>query len=598
MRIRTTLALALAALGLAVAPAVAAADHDGPYECGPGCALVDSTADAVDADLTDGVCRTAAGRCTLRAAVQELNVPYDQREVGMVALPPGTFKLTRHGEGEDAAAIGDLDVTHGTIVGSGMGRTIVDGDRGDRVFHLLATGATLAHMTIRGGRVHGSGGGIVMPEMNWVEYVEVTDNEALPGTDTGSGPRGGPPGFGGGIDAYDAMVRRSHIHHNRAVNGGGLYWHGAQASFSGLTLDHNHAEQSGGGLYFSGFDAGSGSLTVSDNTAGERGGGIRWGGGGYWIESLANATVSGNSAPDGGGIWWRDLPSDDSMEVAGLLVAGNTGGDCAGSDGFESLGGNADGDGTCGFTAASDKTVGDPKLAPLADNGGPTPTRALLPGSPALDAWSCVAGRYTFTVDQRGAERPQGAGCDYGSFELGECCPAFAVPRFGPADPPPPPDRTGGDDKPGNGPPAGSPGNGQPGGNPPGPAPQPGPCGIRLLGTTGPDRLFGDNLRNEIAGRAGADTILGLGGDDCLFGNAGNDVLKGGAGADRLEGGSGKDRLVGGAGNDRVLAGPGDDVVDSRGSGFDTIDCGPGRDRALVGDLDRVRNCERVINVD
>jgi Ca2+-binding RTX toxin-like protein len=56
--------------------------------------------------------------------------------------------------------------------------------------------------------------------------------------------------------------------------------------------------------------------------------------------------------------------------------------------------------------------------------------------------------------------------------------------------------------------------------------------------------------------------------------------------------------VTSGAGQDTVRAGSGNDVVDSRGRGFDTIDCGPGRDRALVGDLDRVRNCERVLNVD
>lgn len=167
----------------------------------------------------------------------------------------------------------------------------------------------------------------------------------------------------------------------------------------------------------------------------------------------------------------------------------------------------------------------------------------------------------------------------------------------------PPPD----DGGPGPNPP-GPPGGIPPGGDPPGPGPGPnppgppapvaGPCGLRLLGTPKADRLKGDGARNQIAGRAGADTIFGLGGDDCLTGNAGNDVLKGGPGADRLSGDSGNDRLVGGDGNDSVKAGAGNDVVDARGRGFDTIDCGPGRDRALVGDLDRVRNCERVLNVD
>jgi hypothetical protein len=55
-------------------------------------------------------------------------------------------------------------------------------------------------------------------------------------------------------------------------------------------------------------------------------------------------------------------------------------------------------------------------LAALADNGGPTQTHALLPGSPAIDAASddCPPP----ATDQRGVSRPQGAKCDIGAFEL------------------------------------------------------------------------------------------------------------------------------------------------------------------------------------
>src|SRR5205823_2583386 len=55
----------------------------------------------------------------------------------------------------------------------------------------------------------------------------------------------------------------------------------------------------------------------------------------------------------------------------------------------------------------------DPKLAPLASNGGPTQTHALLATSPAIDAGdiSCAS------TDQRGLSR-QGT-CDMGAFEFG-----------------------------------------------------------------------------------------------------------------------------------------------------------------------------------
>ncbi len=62
----------------------------------------------------------------------------------------------------------------------------------------------------------------------------------------------------------------------------------------------------------------------------------------------------------------------------------------------------------------SSEFSGDPLLGPLADNGGTTQTHALLIGSDAIDNGDdllCPA------TDQRGVTRPQGAGCDIGSYE-------------------------------------------------------------------------------------------------------------------------------------------------------------------------------------
>jgi hypothetical protein len=71
-------------------------------------------------------------------------------------------------------------------------------------------------------------------------------------------------------------------------------------------------------------------------------------------------------------------------------------------------------DGSCN-PVANDVVVWDAKVGPLADNGGPTWTHALLTGSPAIDAGddpACPAS------DQRGVARPQGPHCDIGPFEL------------------------------------------------------------------------------------------------------------------------------------------------------------------------------------
>ena len=64
--------------------------------------------------------------------------------------------------------------------------------------------------------------------------------------------------------------------------------------------------------------------------------------------------------------------------------------------------------------APTDLINTDPMLGPLGDNGGPTETQALLPGSPAIDAGVAVPG---VTTDQRGVPRPQGQAPDIGAFE-------------------------------------------------------------------------------------------------------------------------------------------------------------------------------------
>ena len=67
-----------------------------------------------------------------------------------------------------------------------------------------------------------------------------------------------------------------------------------------------------------------------------------------------------------------------------------------------------------GVTGSNNLFSTDPMLGPLADNGGPTMTHALLPGSPAIDA-----GSSTELTDQRGAPflRNSGGGVDIGAYE-------------------------------------------------------------------------------------------------------------------------------------------------------------------------------------
>jgi hypothetical protein len=74
---------------------------------------------------------------------------------------------------------------------------------------------------------------------------------------------------------------------------------------------------------------------------------------------------------------------------------------------------------TCGFDQPTDQvsiSAEALKLGPLADNGGPTMTHALLPGSVAIDVIPAVMSRVS--EDQRGQPRPGDTMCDVGAFEV------------------------------------------------------------------------------------------------------------------------------------------------------------------------------------
>jgi hypothetical protein len=96
------------------------------------------------------------------------------------------------------------------------------------------------------------------------------------------------------------------------------------------------------------------------------------------------------------------------------ILAGNSGGNNCGT--LTDLGHNLSSDASCGFTALGSLNSTDPKLGPLADNGGSTLTMALCPGSPAIDAADTSAAPPT---DQRGAPRPVGPAADMGAAEYG-----------------------------------------------------------------------------------------------------------------------------------------------------------------------------------
>jgi hypothetical protein len=75
-------------------------------------------------------------------------------------------------------------------------------------------------------------------------------------------------------------------------------------------------------------------------------------------------------------------------------------------------------------TVAGSYGTGAANFGPLAYNGGPTQTHALLSGSAAVDAGNlggCTDNvGALLTRDQRGVKRPYGPRCDLGAFEAAE----------------------------------------------------------------------------------------------------------------------------------------------------------------------------------
>jgi Ca2+-binding RTX toxin-like protein len=110
-----------------------------------------------------------------------------------------------------------------------------------------------------------------------------------------------------------------------------------------------------------------------------------------------------------------------------------------------------------------------------------------------------------------------------------------------------------------------------------------------LVGTTGPDLIYGREGLDVLQGKAGDDildggndndSIFGDDGNDDLFGSFGDDSMFSGNGDDMIDGSFGNDYLIGGNGNDELFGGQGNDILKG-GAGSDFFDCGDNIDVVL-----------------
>jgi CSLREA domain-containing protein len=325
--------------------------------------------------------------CSLREAVIAANQTIEH---DTVVVPAGTYVLSLTGAGEDSAATGDLDLLEDvTIIGDPLGGTVIDGNLSDRLVHLNGATVVLIDLTMTRGRTIGDwfGAGGILVES---------------GTLTATGCV---------LSSCDCDA-----------HGGGLFSLGVvileRCAIIGNTGAH------GGGIYHAGDDLFVENSTVSGNTATTNFAG------GISVDGLAMAatirssTITGNSGVEADGMALRT-----SLTVANTIFDDS----CAVIPGMglvTSEGGNLESPfDTCGLNHADDivgVTAVDLDLGPLQNNGGITPTHALLTGSVAVDSGNdmlCPA------TDQRDWPRSDGS-CDIGSFEAGADEPTVFADDF------------------------------------------------------------------------------------------------------------------------------------------------------------------------
>jgi len=358
----------------------------------PPATLTVNTTDDVDS----GFC--LASHCSLREAINAANVSSDPNTINFdptVFAAPGPYTIT--------LTSGELLIDKNlTIQGPGADVLTISGNDASRVFKVMASGTvSFSGLTISHGMVRGD--------------------------------------FGGGIYNNSAIVNISNstLRNNFAGSGGAIFnGTNGRVSLSNASVINNSALSAGGGV----SNASYAMLNVTNSTISGnstqhgRGGGIYIVGGG--AVNITNSTISNNTANFGSGGGIADNNSTAPVLIRNSIIALNTaqtGPDLNGV--FGSQGHNLVGrlDSAAGFFIGMfDDIVGfgaapiNPLLAPLGNFGGPTPTHALLPGSPAINAGdNCVVlasgsgGCMTtpLTSDQRGLARQVNGTVDIGAFE-------------------------------------------------------------------------------------------------------------------------------------------------------------------------------------
>ncbi|MBX7105659.1 MAG: right-handed parallel beta-helix repeat-containing protein [Gemmataceae bacterium] len=315
-------------------------------------------------------------------------------------------------------------ITEGVVVpGTGASLLTVRRDPGAgtqfRVFQfagpVAGVASSISGMTITGGNQLGRGGGV---------YLSSNDSLTLDGVIV-SGNKATIDG--GGIAAMTStaltLLNCTVSGNTAGTEGGGVYHNVGTLIVENSTISGNSASGNGGGVFISSLGNSAISVirnsTISGNSANSIGGGVIAGSTLARTLTVQNSTIVNNSATTGGGL--RGSSGFVQFDISSSIVSDNTattGPDISASAKVSvttSLVGKS-----AGFTLTDlggNLPFGtNPHLAALANNGGPTLTHAILPGSPLINSGSNPA---SLTTDQRGAgfNRVNGGGIDIGAFE-------------------------------------------------------------------------------------------------------------------------------------------------------------------------------------
>ncbi|MCX7423287.1 MAG: FG-GAP-like repeat-containing protein [Planctomycetia bacterium] len=326
----------------------------GAVEAGFTGFFVNSEIDSTDINPGDGVAIDAAGKTSLRAAIQEANALAGTQTI---VVPAGNYRLTISGAIENSAASGDLDITQSlNIRGAGAAATIIDGNFSDRVFDIFSGAATtISGMSITNGMRNGTGleargGGIRINSASvLLDQVAIRNNLA---SGLGGGISNESSRSGGGLTIRNSslqfnrgssggavhnfndtlVIENSLFDSNNAVSGpGGALAHVGPGTISGSRFSHNTSSASGGAIAISQNIASPATTTISGSEISENTATAGFGGG-LLVDrgrlTVLRSSVNGNhnlsatGLAGGGGI--AAIGNGATLNVTESQIHGNT----------------------------------------------------------------------------------------------------------------------------------------------------------------------------------------------------------------------------------------------------------------------------------